>query len=147
MPHGEKKVAPEDKSLEITSNREDLPTPPEVLKDIPADQQDKIKGFIRQQSFSMFSGQFPNPLFQKFTSEHVTSLLHNSDEADKRDREERKSVRRYDLLILVLALLFVGFLVVFLVNANQFELLKYLASAILGFAGGFGVGKYQKKDE
>jgi hypothetical protein len=146
MDNEKEKSVPENKHLEITSEKETFPIPSEILEDIPPAQQDKIKGFIRQ-SFSMFSGQFPHPLFDKFTSDHVTSLLHNFDEADKRDRNERGSVRRYDLLILFLLLLFIGFLVVFLVSANQLELLKYLASAILGFGGGFGLGKYRKKDE
>jgi hypothetical protein len=130
---------------EKSAGEDYAPIPPEVLKELPPQQQEQIKRFVSQ-SVSLFSGQFPNPLLQKVTSEHISDVIKNADETDKRDRTERGSERKHNIIILSIALFCTLFLVVFLVIYNQLELLKYFISAILGFAGGFGVGKYRKED-
>ena len=83
-----------------------------------------------------------NPIAEKITSEHLTRLLENSDEQDKRDRAERKSEKNYQIIFLIIGLAFIGFLIVFLKDDK--ELLYKVIIAIISFVGGFGIGKTRK---
>lgn len=117
--------------------------PEEVLEAIPEEDRGKVVSIIRQ---SMFSGitRRTNPIADKITPEHITTLIRNSDESDKRDRFERKSERSYNLILIMIGLAFIGFLIVFL--QSNMNLLITIITAILSFIGGFGFGKSQNKD-
>ncbi len=86
-----------------------------------------------------------NPIADKITTEHITQLISKSDVQDKRDREERKGERNYNLYLIVIGLVFVGFLIVFL-QKNE-DLLIKIVIAIISFVGGFGFGQSRKKKE
>ena len=117
--------------------------PEELLNEIPPNQR---KEFI--QSFTRISGVFqqPNPLLKKITSDHITDLIKNHHEADQRDREERQGERNYNFKILITVLLTILILCGGFIYAKQEEFLKYIIGAIIGFGGGFGVGKHYKKE-
>lgn len=117
--------------------------PEEVLEAIPEEDRGKVVSIIRQ---SMFSGitRRTNPIADKITPEHITTLIRNSDESDKRDRFERKSERSYNLILIMIGLAFIGFLIVFL--QSNMNLLITIITVILSFIGGFGFGKSQNKD-
>jgi hypothetical protein len=100
-------------------------------------------------SITQISGVFPrkNPLLDRITPEHITTIIQNANEEDKRDREERKNERRHNYLILVTAIIAVLLVSGLFIYAQQLEFLKYIIGAIFGFAGGFGVGKtFKSKD-
>lgn len=80
-----------------------------------------------------------NPIADKVTSDHITQLISSSDVQDSRDRKERKSERNYNLLLLIIGIIFIGFLIVFL-QKNE-DLLIKIVIAIISFIGGFGFGK------
>lgn len=86
-----------------------------------------------------------NPLADKITTDHITQIISKSDEQDKRDREERKGERNYNLILIVIGLFFIGFLIVFL-QANE-DLLIKIVIGIISFVGGFGFGQSRKKKE
>jgi len=115
--------------------------PDEILESIPVEERSKIKSFMSQ---TMISGVMKrsNPIAEKITSEHLTRLLENSDEQDKRDRAERKSEKNYQIIFLIIGLAFIGFLIVFLKDDK--ELLYKVIIAIISFVGGFGIGKTRK---
>ena len=115
--------------------------PDEILESIPIGERSKIKSFISQ---TMISGVMKrsNPIAEKITSEHLTRLLENSDEQDKRDRAERKSEKNYQITFLLIGLIFLGFLIIFLKDDK--ELLYKVIIAIISFVGGFGIGKTRK---
>ncbi|MBX2930617.1 MAG: hypothetical protein KF781_01580 [Chitinophagaceae bacterium] len=71
--------------------------------------------------------------------------IEKSDKQDIRDRDERKSQRNHNTLILVIGLAFLGFLIVFLKDDK--ELLYKIIIAIISFVGGFGIGRTNLKKE
>lgn len=134
-----------EKGKDNSSNEDELDIiPDEVLEAIPAEDRGKVVSIIKQ---SMISGvsRRSNPLAEKITSDHITTLITNSDTSDLRDREERKSERNYNLLLIIIGLVFIGFLIVFL--QKNLNLLITIITAILSFIGGFGFGKSRKDKE
>lgn len=135
------------KDLEKKSNAESNKSasediiPDEILEAIPEEERGKFAGIIRQ---TMISGVMKrsNPIAEKITSEHITQLITKSDDQDKRDRDERKGERNYNLILIIIALVFVGFLIVFL-QKNE-DLLVKVIIGIISFIGGFGFGKSKK---
>lgn len=80
-----------------------------------------------------------NPIADKITSDHITDLIKKSDDQDVRDRQERKGERNYNLILIIIGLVFIGFLIVFL-QSNE-DLLIKIVIGIISFIGGFGFGK------
>jgi hypothetical protein len=117
--------------------------PEEFLNELPPKDR---KDFI--QSFTRISGIFPpqNPLAKKITGEHISELLKFSDASDQRDRQERSNERNHNFKILVTVLVAIFLICGLFIWAKQEEFLKYIIGAIIGFSGGFGVGKYYKKE-
>jgi hypothetical protein len=117
--------------------------PEEFLNELPPKDR---KEFI--QSFTRISGIFPpqNPLAKKITSDHISELLKISDASDQRDRQERSNERNHNFKVLVTVLVAIFLVCGLFIWAKQEEFLKYIIGAIIGFGGGFGVGKYYKKE-
>ena len=115
--------------------------PEEILESIPEEERGKFASIIKQ---TMISGVMhrSNPIAEKITSDHISQLISKSDVQDKRDRDERKGERNYNLILIIIGLLFVGFLIVFLQN-NE-ELLIKVIIGIISFIGGFGFGQVRK---
>lgn len=118
--------------------------PDEILESIPVEERGKVVSIFKQ---SMISGimRRSNPIADKITPEHISKLIENSDEQDKRDRVERKGQQNYTLFLLITSLIFLGFLIVFL--KNEQELLVKILLSIISFLGGFGLGKSRIKKE
>lgn len=87
--------------------------PAEILESIPVEERGKIVSVIKQSMFSSISRR-GNPIADKITTEHITQIISRSDDQDKRDREERKSQRNYNLILIIIGLVFIGFLIIFL---------------------------------
>ena len=130
-------------SKDVKDNYSDI-IPEELLQSIPVEERGKMVSIIKQ---SMFSGVVKrnNPISEKITEEHITKLIENSDEQDKRDRKERNVDKYFSLILIIIALVFVGFLIVFL-QSNE-KLLITIITAIFSFIGGFGLGKSLKKQD
>jgi len=118
--------------------------PEEILEAIPAEDRGKVVSIMKQLMFSgvMRKG---NPISEKITEEHISKLIEKSDNQDVRDREERKSQRNYNLILLIIGLVFLGFLIVYLKEDK--ELLYKIIIAIISFVGGFGIGRTSSKKE
>lgn len=117
--------------------------PESVFEAIPEEDRGRMKSIISQ---TMISGVVKrgNPLSDKITSEHITDLIKNSDAQDKRDRDERKTEKNYQIAFLVIGLLFMVFLIVFLKDSP--DLLYKILIALFSFLGGFGMGRFKQKD-
>lgn len=113
--------------------------PDEILEAIPEEDRREVSRIINS---TMISGimQRKNPIADKITTEHITQLITKSEEQDKRDREERKGERTYNLILILIALIFIGFLIIFLQSSNE-DLLMKIIIAIFSFIGGFGFGR------
>lgn len=91
------------------------------------------------------SGPMPNPLMKKITTEHITKIIDSGDKESERDYQREKEERSYNLIIFIITVLTILALTGFLVFMKEKDLLMNLIVALLGFAGGFGVGKYYNK--
>lgn len=120
--------------------------PNEILDAIPEEDRGRVAGIIRQ---TMISGVMKrsNPIADKITTEHITELISKSDQRDQRDRKERVTDKYYNIALILIALIFIGFLIVFL-QSNE-DLLIKVVIGIVSFIGGFGFGKTKtsKQDE
>lgn len=132
------------KSEKKIDNGEEPLIPEEILEAIPVEDRGKVISIIKQSMISSVTRR-GNPIADKITTEHITQLIAKSDETDKRDRQERQGQRNYNLILVAIGLLFIGFLIVFL-QQDQDLLLKIII-AIISFVGGFGIGKSAKKKE
>jgi len=115
-----------------------------ILEAFPEEDRGKFFGIIKRSMTASISSH-TGPLGSSVTSKHITEIIKNADIQDKRDRDERKGERNYNLVILLIALVFIGFLVVFL--KDEKEMLITIIASILAFAGGFGVGVARKRDK
>jgi hypothetical protein len=141
LPH--KKVGEDKNSPKGDDNGNNL-IPSELLNAIPVEERSKVISIIRQSMYSSVS-RHGNPIAEKITTEHISQIINKSDDLDKRDREERKNQRSYNLILILLGLSFIGFLIVYLQKDK--ELLIKIIVAIISFVGGFGLGKSTGKKE
>lgn len=139
--NGKKELEKVDNPVPFKEEISGLPIPQEILDKIPAKDREEVKGFLKSSmSFSAIMGQFPNPMMQKITPEHISDIIKNTHETDQRDRDERKHIRWYVLIALLAAMAVLVFFVIFLVIYNKVELLTTLITIIVAIAGGFGAG-------
>jgi hypothetical protein len=118
------------------------PDKPEIIENLPPEIKRVMEFGL---SMQRVSGPMPNPLLNKITPAHITTILDASDKEDQRNREERKGERNHDYRILVTVFVFALLVIGGLLYFNHPELVKFLITGAFGFAGGYGVGKYQKR--
>jgi len=136
-----------EKGSEKKNNPQENPSsegiiPEEFLEAFPQEERGKVASIVKE---TMISGVMrrSNPIADKITTEHITQLISKSDDHDKRDREERKSERNYNLWLVLIGLAFIAFLIIFL-RENE-DLLIKVVIGIISFIGGFGFGLSRKK--
>jgi Trk-type K+ transport system membrane component len=112
--------------------------PEELLEAVPEKDRERFITIFQRTAFSSIEKK-NNHLTEKITSDHITSIITNSDTQDKRDRDERKGQRRLNLIIFMLSLAFLTFIIVFLKDDK--ELLYKIIIAVISFLGGVGIGK------
>lgn len=109
--------------------------PGELLEKLP-------KGVKEVLQFMSISGPVPNPLIGKITPEHIEKLIVNDDKENERDFQDSREERSHNFKIFIVAIIAVLLLTGFLTIMKERDILLNVIMAILGFAGGFGVGKY-----
>ncbi len=139
--HKELEASEKESDINSSTDNSDGIIPDEILEAIPEEDRGKVASIIQQ---TMISGVMrrSNPIAEKITPDHITSIIDISDKQDIRDREDRKSDKRYNLALILIGLVFIGFLIVFL-QANE-ELLIKIIIGIVSFIGGFGFGRSGK---
>jgi len=90
-------------------------------------------------SVSTNSSSLIHSLEDKISSEHISTMLNIAEQDNKRGFEDTKSVRLYNLITLVIVLVFLGFLTVFLAN-KDLSTYQDVIRIIIIFGGGFGAG-------
>ncbi len=136
----ETKKFPVEKDSEKENHSDELDDiPPEFLEAIPEEERHRVVSIIRSKMFASFTRE-TNPIYEKVSSEHITSIINNSEEQDKRDRKERGNIRWMNFGMFILILVFLVFIIIFLIDNEN--ILNLIITASLAFAGGFGVGKF-----
>ncbi len=120
------------------SQEEENIIPDDILEEILEEKRGKVVSVFKQSMFSSIM-RGSNPIADRITSDHISQLIKNSDEHDLRNRKERKSQRNYNLLLLIIGLIFIGFLIVFLYEDQ--DLLVNIILDMISFIGGLGFGK------
>lgn len=118
---------------------EDIGIPPEVLEELPEQRRRRITQYTSM--LAQFAGPVFNPVLRRVTPEHITQILANSEAQNQRDAEANKSHRRYNFLYFLATLIALLAVLFFFGIREQYDLLLNIAIGILGFGGGFGVGK------
>ncbi len=92
--------------------------------------------------FSMFmsSGPAPHPIFSKMNTEQVGTVINNVETESIRDHKNRMSLRRWSFAALVIILLFILSLAAGCLWKDKLEYIAPIITAIIGVAGGYGVG-------
>lgn len=106
--------------------------PPEVREDI-----------TRTLTTRYTSVQIPriNPVREQVTSEHISTALNNRERANEREHNEKTSIRRYQFLYFLIGLLAAIALIVFFSLTGDRITLTTVIVTLVGFVGGFGVGR------
>lgn len=104
---------------------------------------DVVANFIAR--FTSISIPRPNPIQQRVTSEHIGQLIANSERDSERAHTSEASERRYRFLYFVIGLIAAIGLLVFFSVTNDREMLTTVLVALLGFAGGFGLGRTTRR--
>ena len=118
---------------------------------------DKLPPEIRQQVILMMShqriGLSPNPLSNKITSDHIGKIIESTEKDSEREFElnkleliDQKTSRWFFLAIFVIALVFVGFIIVFLSNVDK-ETMRFVLGLIVGLIGGFDIKELLPKSK
>ena len=128
---------------DIEKNEGSKIAPNEILEVIPAEERGRFISIMKETMFASFMSS-NDPIAEKITTEHISKVLENADIQDKRDRQERKSEKNYQIIFLSIGLIFIGLLIFFLKDDK--ELLYKIIIAIISFIGGFGIGKTRQKN-
>ena len=94
--------------------------------------------------FTSVSVPRPNPLHQRVTSEHIGQIIAKSERDSERAHTSEASERRYRFLYFVIGLIAAIALLVFFSVTNNREMLTNVLIALLGFVGGFGLGRTRR---
>ena len=131
LPHGEE---PEDVALPTSTEESEQPTPAKVAQKLP---EGELRGVL-QAFFAKTS--IANPIADRITSEHVSTMLSLRAEERRMDYGDRRHSRwlftGFAVFVIIVA---VGFSV-FLADRQQDALLTDLLTKLIIALGGFGAG-------
>ena len=120
----------------IGSERQEAPEQATTGTPLPAPKQ-VIKQF--EQVIAGAIGPARNPLFEKITEGHITTVLENSAKEDERAFEYSTVGRRYKLVYVMIGIAVFFILTVYMMPVDK-ELYKQLLQGLAVFLGGFGAG-------
>ena len=80
-----------------------------------------------------------NPVLEKLTEDHITTLIENGSKNDGRILEDSKAERRYRMAYILIGLLSFGLLTAYILPLDK-ELYKQVIQLLVAFGGGFGAG-------
>ncbi|MGL4884661.1 MAG: hypothetical protein ACRC8K_26935 [Waterburya sp.] len=126
----QKSVKSQDKESNLSKLEKDLD-----IDELPQEAQ----AIVRMMMSRSISTSSLSPLQDKINPEHISKILDIAEEDNKREFEDIKLVRIYNLLTLIIVLIFLGFLTVFLAN-KDLSTYQDIIRILIIFGGGFGAG-------
>lgn len=109
------------------------------LEDLPEEAQAVMKMILSSRSISTRSSALSNSLSDKINTAHISKMLDIAEQDNEREFEDIKSIRLYNLVTLVIILIFLGFITVFLGN-RDLSTYQDIVRILIIFGGGFGAG-------
>ena len=80
-----------------------------------------------------------DPVLEKLTEDHITTLIENDSKNDGRIFEDSKADRRYRMAYILIGLLSFGLLTAYMMPIDK-ELYKQVIQLLIAVGGGFGAG-------
>ena len=115
----------------------------ETFEHVPPESRGRITRSIS--IFTSIGGERFNPLFRRLSPEHISAMLESSERNAEREHSSQASARRYQFLYFLIGLLAAVGLIVFFSLTDDKVTLTTVIVAILGFVGGFGVGRTTRR--
>lgn len=109
------------------------------LEDLPEEAQAVMRMILSSRSISANSSSLSNSLSDKINTEHISKMLDIAEQDNEREFEDTKLTRLYNLVTLVIILVFLGFITVFLGN-KDLSTYQDIIRILIIFGGGFGAG-------
>ena len=147
MPNGEREneeaplvPASSDEDAQIEVSDSDTLISSDALDKMPPDDRSTLTRTI-----SAFAAQFVapvvNPIYEKFTSDHISTIIDNAENERIRESDADKSRRRYQFAYVIVGALMIGGAVVFFTLNDNEELMIPIITEVAGFLGGFAAGQ------
>ena len=108
------------------------------LEGLPEEAQAVMK-MVLSRSISARSSSLSNPLSEKINTEHISKMLDIAEQDNEREFEDTKLSKLYNLITLIIILVFLGFITVFLGN-KDLSTYQDIIRILIIFGGGFGAG-------
>ena len=102
---------------------------------------------LRRMFSATLSGPLRNPLLDKLTAEHISSLISAADKDRDRALEDRRNARKWQsvisILIIIVVALLLGYFAFLQQNSLVAEIIKLAAVGLGGFGGGYGFARWR----
>ena len=136
-PPGQRGIAPRETQAEIAQSVPDIPE--NFLEGLPPEMQGLIVSVLS--SRTQISETVSNPILEKVTPEHITSIITNVESDSAREHDADKSRRRYQFAyFLVITAVIAGLMLLFVFSDNR-DLILPIVTAVTGLMGGFLAGQ------
>jgi hypothetical protein len=96
---------------------------------------------VREFFMAMSRSTTSNPVFDKITTDHVTTIIQQAGDNSVRESAHRFSARKYQLAYVIIGVV----AILTLVQMGHAELAIPILAALVGFAGGFGYGQSKRQ--
>lgn len=141
MPEEGRPASPEEGNP-IAPQETELPEsvdPEEALVSLPVSLQRVFSATV--------SGPLRNPLLDKLTADHISSLISAADKDRDRALEDRRNARKWHAIILAMLVipiaLLLGYFAFLQQNSLVAEIVKLAAVGLGGFGGGYGFARWR----
>lgn len=108
---------------------------PEVIEKMPTE----VKKILSSFSATSFRAGPFNPLHEKINAKHIDKIIQADIEDDEKRYKYATSQRWFNLVYIIISLLFFVFLLFYLLPKSE-ETFKNILTIILTAGGGFGIG-------
>lgn len=119
------------------------PLPAEIVGKLPA----HLQRVIQHSISATVMGNFPNPIVDKLTAEHISSMIAADEREGVRILEDQKHARNWQSIIAVLIIIAVSVLLGYFgflqQNSLVAEIIKLAAVGLGGFGGGYGFARWR----
>ena len=119
------------------------PLPSEIVGKLPA----HLQRVIQHSISATVMGNFPNPIVDKLTAEHISSMIAADEREGVRILEDQKHARNWQSIIAVLIIIAVSVLLGYFgflqQNSLVAEIIKLAAVGLGGFGGGYGFARWR----
>lgn len=119
--------------------------PAEIVEKLPA----HLQRVIQHSISATVMGNFPNPIVDKLTAEHISAMIAADEREGVRVLEDQKHARNWQSVIAVLIIIAVSLLLGYFgflqQNSLVAEIIKLAAVGLGGFGGGYGFAQWRRR--